>query len=274
MLIDLKNFFLLFSLLIYGNISAQNLSYKTVENIPYRQSQDSYIMERCKLDVYFPEDTTGCPIVVWFHGGGLIQGSKSIPNKLKNSGLIVIAVGYRLAPKVTVADCIDDAAAAVAWVFEKIKNYGGDPQKIFISGHSAGGYLTNMIGLDKKWLFKYNIDADSIAGLIPFSGQAISHFTYRQANGIKATQPIIDEFAPLYYVRPNAPPLVIITGDRELELFGRYEEDAYFYRMMKVVGHKETYLYEIDGYDHGAMAEPAFHILKKHIRTICNAKSK
>ena len=80
------------------------------------------------------------------------------------------------------------------------------------------------------------------------------------------TQPSIDEFAPLYYVRADAPPLIIISGDRELEMLGRYEETAYFWRMMKVNGHKETYIYELDGYDHGAMASPAFHILKNHIR--------
>jgi hypothetical protein len=83
--------------------------------------------------------------------------------------------------------------------------------------------------------------------------------------GIKETQPIIDEYAPLFHVRADAPPLIIISGDRTMELLGRYEENAYFWRMMQVAGHKETYLYELDGYDHGAMAAPAFHILKNHI---------
>lgn len=125
-----------------------------------------------------------------------------------------------------------------------------------------------MIGLDKRWLASQSIDADSIAGLIPFSGHAISHFAYRASKGMKNTQPSIDEYAPLYYVRADAPPLVIISGDREMELLGRYEESAYLWRMMKVAGHKETYLYELDGYDHGAMASPAFHILKNHVKEI------
>ena len=58
-----------------------------------------------------------------------------------------------------------------------------------------------------------------------------------------------------------------LTGDRELEMLGRYEENAYFWRMMKVAGHQEVHLYELDGYDHGAMAAPAFHILKNYIRS-------
>ena len=164
------------------------------------------------------------------------------------------------------SDCIDDAAAAVAWTFREIGKYGGDKSKIFVSGHSAGGYLTNMIGLDKKWLKHYDIEADSIAALIPFSGHAISHFAYRQSLGMKETQPSIDQFAPLYYVRPDAPPLVIISGDRDMEMLGRYEETAYFWRMMKVVGHKECYLYELDGFNHGNMVVPACHILKEYVK--------
>ena len=63
---------------------------------------------------------------------------------------------------------------------------------------------------------------------------------------------------PLFYVRPDAPPLIIVSGDREMEMLGRYEENAYFWRMMKVAGHKNTYIYELDGYDHGSMAAPPF----------------
>jgi hypothetical protein len=125
-----------------------------------------------------------------------------------------------------------------------------------------------MIGLDKKYLNKYNIDADSIAGLIPFSGHAITHFTIRTERGIKGTQPVIDEYAPLYHVRSTAPPMLLITGDREKEMLGRYEENAYLWRMMKLAGHTKTRLYELDGFDHGGMAQPAFPLLLKEVATI------
>jgi len=211
-------------------------------------------------------------VVVWFHGGGLTSGEKSVPFSLKKKGLVVVAVNYRLLPKVDINECIDDAATAVAWVFSNIKNYGGSNQKIFISGHSAGGYLTAMLGLDKRWLAKYNIDANSIAGLIPLSGQMISHFSYRKMKGIGNLQPLIDEYAPLFHVRQDAPPLVLITGDRKLELFGRYEENAYMWRMMKLVGHKNTNIYEIDGHGHGPMLSPGLHILNEWIKKILGEK--
>jgi len=181
--------------------------------------------------------------------------------------MAVVAVNYRFYPKVKAPTYIDDAAASVAWVFENIKNYGGDPSLIFISGHSAGGYLASMVGLDKSYLAKHSIDANQIAGLIPFSGHTITHFTVREEMGIDGKQPIVDKFAPLFHVRADAPPLLLITGDRELEMLGRYEENAYLYRMMKVAGHKETQLFEMDGYGHG-MTEPAFPLLINEVKRI------
>lgn len=175
-------------------------------------------------------------------------------------------------PHVKIDECLDDCAAAVAWVFNNIAKYGGDSQKIFLSGHSAGGYITTMLGLDKTWLDKYHVDANHIAGLIPFSGQMISHFAYRKMNGIDNLQPTIDKYAPLYHVRKDAAPLVLITGDRNIELFGRYEENAYMWRMMNLVGRPDTELYEIGGHDHGAMGHPAFHILIQTIHKILKKK--
>jgi len=254
---------------------AQKQEYKTKQNIPYYSESvnksDSYISERCVLDIYYPEKPSGFATIVWFHGGGLTGGSKEIPQALKDKGVCVVGVNYRLSPKVKAPAYIEDAAASVAWVFQNIKSYGGDSTLIFVSGHSAGGYLSLMVGLDKKWLNKYNIDANRIAGLIPLSGQAITHFTIRKERGIAETQPIIDEFAPTYHARADAPPLLLITGDREMELLGRYEENAYLARMMKIAGHKQTTLYELNGYGHN-MTEPAFPLLLNEVARITGEK--
>jgi len=241
------------------------------ENIPYYDEvtiqNDAYIKQRALLDVYCPESQHKLPTVVWFHGGGLSSGGKHIPQSLKNKKICVVAANYRLYPKVKSPVYIKDAAAAVAWVFRHIEQYGGDPSLIFVSGHSAGGYLASMIGLDKRWLSAFDVDADDIAGLIPFSGHAITHFTVRKERGIAGEQPIIDDLAPLFHVRADAPPLLLITGDRNKELLGRYEENAYLMRMMKVVGHKQTTLLELDGYGHG-MTEPAFPLLLEEVKRI------
>jgi hypothetical protein len=121
---------------------------------------------------------------------------------------------------------------------------------------------------NKEYLAKYDLDANRIAGNIAFSGQTITHFTIRKERGIKDIQPLIDEYAPLYFVRPDAPPLVLITGDPEKELLGRYEENAYLWRMMKLAGHKRTTIYKLEGFDHGTMVEPAFPLLIKEVNTL------
>jgi hypothetical protein len=248
--------------------------YNQVNDIPYREAAEGYAQERCKLDVYYPTNETDAPVVVWFHGGGIEGGEKHIDPQLKNSGLVVVAANYRLLPKAPIDDILDDAAAAVAWTYKNIEKYGGSKRKIFVAGHSAGGYLLDMIGLDKRWLAKYGVDPDSLAALVPFSGQCVTHYNIRKQQGIGPLQATIDQYAPLTYIRPDAPPIIIISGDRELELFGRYEEQAYFWRMLKLIGHKDVTLYEMQGYDHGAMPFPAYKILKDHIKRltekICN----
>ena len=229
---------------------------------------DSYIKSQCRLDIYYPKNVKNFATIVWFHGGGITGGRREIPAALMDKGVAVIGVGYRLSPKAKAPAYIEDAAAAVAWAFKHVATYGGNNKLIFVSGHSAGGYLGTMITLDKQYLAKYKIDADQIAGLIPFSGQAITHFTVRQEIGIKDIQPIIDKYAPLYHVRADAPPMLLITGDREMELLGRYEENAYLNRMMKLAGHKTTRLFELQGFDHGGMAVPAFPLLLKEVAAL------
>jgi acetyl esterase/lipase len=270
-------YFTLLLLVISPILWGQKIEYVQENNIPYYNeavaSTDPYIKERCVLDIYYPKYSKGFATIIWFHGGGLSGGNKEILFGLKEKGFAIIGVNYRLLPKVKVKKCIEDAAAAVAWTFKNIAKYGGDSSLLFVSGHSAGGYLGMMIGLDKKWLQPYTIDANTLAGLIPLSGQAITHFEIRKERSIPDTQPIIDEFAPLFHVRADAPPLLLITGDRELELLGRYEENAYLMRMMKIIGHSSTTLYELEGFDHG-MVEPALPLLIKEVKRITALKKK
>lgn len=243
--------------------------YHLTSELLYREEKGISAAEnqRCRLDVYAPATKKPFSTVIWFHGGGLTQGERFIPLPLRHQGIAVVAVNYRLSPGVKSPAFVEDAAAAIAWTFKHIADFGGDPQRIFVSGHSAGAYLTLMCGLDKRWLSRHGVDADQIAGLIPLSPQVITHFTIRDERGIEETQPIIDDLAPLFHVRQNAPPILLVTGDREKELMGRYEECAYFWRMMKLAGHKATTLHELDGFDHGKMPEPAFPLLLKFVES-------
>lgn len=267
----MKNLFTILLLSLTITLYSQHSEYELKENIHYYSDSinqsDKYISERCVLDVYYPKNIKNFPVIVWFHGGGLKGGNKEIPEALKEKGVGVVAVNYRLSPKVKSPKYIEDAAAAVAWVFKNITKFGGDTSLIFVTGYSAGGYLSLMIGLDKSWLKKHNIDANRIAGIISLSGHTITHFTIREERGIADTKPVVDSLAPLFHIRSDAPPLILITGDRELELLGRYEENAYLMRMMKIVGHQQTRLYELQGYTHD-MTYPAFPLMLKEVQRI------
>ncbi len=258
-----RQLFILLSLIVCLTVSGQ--TYRQVNDISYTKKAEAYAQERLKLDIYHPENKKECPVIVWFHGGGIEAGNKEIPQQLKEKGWVVVGVNYRLLPKVTIKETLDDAAEAVAWVFRHITEYGGDPKKIVVTGHSAGGYLAMLLCLNKSWLKAYGTDADSVMMYVPFSGQAVTHYNVRKMQGLSPLQVTIDEYAPIFWVRNDCPPLILICGDRELELYGRYDENQYLARMMKLAGHKQTYLYELDGHDHGAMVGPSFHILETHL---------
>ncbi len=266
----MKKIFLYFLLILIPIMSfGQKTTYKQSNNLFYYPENTPNLTDNKRkmaiLDIYYPEIDKKVPVIIWFHGGGLTGGDKEIPEVLKNNEYVIVGVQYQLAPTVKAEESVADATAAVAWVFKNIEKYNGDPDAIFVSGHSAGGYLALMAVMDKNRLKAYDIDANKVAGLVPFSGHTITHFTIREERGIPGEQPVVDAWAPLYYVRGDAPPTLLITGDRELEMFGRYEENAYFYRMMKVAGQQDITQYEMQGYGHN-MTYPAFPLLLNFVK--------
>ena len=267
---------LLLTLLFLTSNSQTNSNYQITKNIPYYpdsiSSKNPYIKEQCLLDIYKPIGKSNAPVIVWFHGGGLTGGTKEIPKDLLDYGYLIVSIEYRLSPKVKAPGYIEDAAAGTAWVFNNIASYEGNVKQIFLSGHSAGGYLDLMIGLENKWLAKYKINTNAIAGLIPLSPQVITHYTIRDENNVSKYQPLIDTYAPVYHIKKDTPPLVLITGDREKELLGRYEENAYFFRMMKLIENPRVKLFELEGFDHGEMVKPGIPLLMKEVGLILKIK--
>jgi acetyl esterase/lipase len=243
-------------------------TYKTLKDYAYTNDRENSRYTACLMDVYYPENVKDFPTVVFIHAGGLKQGQRYIPGELMNQGFAVVSISYSLYPKAKSPEFIEDAAASVAWVFKNIENVGGSADKIFVSGSSAGGYLAMMVGLDKQWLAEYEIDANRLAGIISLSGQAITHVAIREERGGHRAKPVVDELAPLNHVRGDAPPLLIVTGDRELELLGRYEENAYLKRMMEINGHKATQLHEIKGADHAGVEKPGHEFLKEFVKRV------
>lgn len=244
---------------------------------PGDDANTEYAQKQCRLDFYRPVGVKNFPTVVYYHGGGLTGGSRSIPKELKDRGWGVVGVSYRLSPLVTHPVYIEDAAAALAWTFKNVAAHGGDPRKIFVTGISAGGYLTSMIGLDKSYLAKHDIDANQIAALIPVTGQMITHQTVRKEQGIEPSKfrPTIDKYGPLYHVRADAPPTLCVTGGWEVDMLMRAEENLYFVSMMKLVGHKNVKQIVIEGADHGRCGRECWpHVIQFVEQTLAAQEKK
>lgn len=223
----------------------------------------------CLLDVRVPTGVTNFPRVVWFHGGVLTGGGRHfVP--LTDDKIAQIAVGYRLLGKGAEqgVDCIEDAAALVAWTVRHIAEYGGDASKIFVSGMSAGGYLTMMVGMDPKYLAPHGVKCTDLAGLVAISGQATKHFAVRKFAGDTDPQylPKIDDFAPLAHVSSNLPPIICICGQPPYEWKCRSEENRLLIASCVALGHANARFVELDYCNHGRAYKAALPYLEMYVK--------
>jgi acetyl esterase/lipase len=234
---------------------------RVVSNLPYKigAALSEYESTRCKLDLYSPIGVSNCPVLVWFHGGGLKEGSKedkttiAIARHFANLGLAVAVPNYRLSPKATFPAYVDDAAAAVAWTCKHAAEHGLDVRRVFVGGHSAGGYLTAMVGIDPQWLRAYDMQPASIAGLIPLSGQMMTHYTVREERGITNKLTIIaDAAAPIHHARKDTPPWLILFADNDMAT--RADENLYFASVLRASGNSHVEHKQITNRTHNSIA--------------------
>ncbi len=229
----------------------QNLAYKTGEGLT------AYEQERCRLDLYLPADRNSFPTLVWLHGGALTSGTKddgsvvAVARHFADSGVAVACVNYRLIPLAEYPAGIADTAAAFAWVKQHIAEHGGDPSRLFLGGHSAGGYLTLMVGLDARYLKAHGLDTTAIAGLVPVAGQTLTHYSIREERGLPKDRIIADEAAPLHHVRKDAPPMLILYAENDMAM--RAQENELLAAALRQAGHTGTTLRMIKGHDHGSV---------------------
>jgi acetyl esterase/lipase len=130
---------------------------------------------RLKLDIYRPNQAAGpAPVVVFFYGGNWSHGERAdyafVGRALASRGMVVVIPDYRLYPEVKYPAFLDDSAQAVAWTAKHIGAYGGNPARLFVMGHSAGGYNAAMMALDASWLNKYAMAPARLAGWIGLAG--------------------------------------------------------------------------------------------------------
>lgn len=160
---------LVLTLLFIGNSA---VAQKLTSDIRYLE--DGH--KRHVLDIYTPETPVDkkLPVMFWIHGGGWQAGDKSDvalkPKVLIERGFVFVSTNYRLLPEVNMEDLIGDVAASLGWVHKNITKYGGDPERIFVGGHSAGAQLAALICIDDRYLKKSGVPFNVLKGCIPVDG--------------------------------------------------------------------------------------------------------
>ncbi len=212
------------------------------------------------LDIYMPEDIKNVPVIVYFHGGALLEGNKSwgkdIGYKVAESGIGLISVNYRLSPGFQHPTHLNDVAAATAWVINNIEAYGGNPQKVYVAGHSAGAYLAALLAIDFSVLQAQNIEQSKIKGAI-----LISPFLY-----VEETAKVRIERDPIYktiwgnepqswkeasvtpHILPDRDNILLIYADKDEDW--RKEQNERFASAMVAVGNLQVFTEEVPNRTH------------------------
>lgn len=172
---------------------------------------------RQALDLYTPRTTNGAaPVVIFFYGGGWRRGAKQnyefVASSLTQAGYAVAIPDYRLFPDVVFPAFVEDGALAVAWILKNVRNHGGDPDRVFLMGHSAGAHIATLIGLDGRYLAEHGVDVGNIDGLIGLSGPY--DFLPIESGYLLDVFPEEHRAAsqPVNFVSATAPPALLIHG--------------------------------------------------------------
>lgn len=231
---------------------------RRIADLPYRAVAPA---GRGTADLYLPEDAAEADCLVWFHGGGLVEGDKGGPQPpmLMPAGWALSCANYRLLQHGPFPACIEDAAAALAWAPQALARAGVRCRRLAVGGCSAGAYLAAMVALDRSWLAAAGAGDLRVHGAFPLSGQMASHFAYRGTIGHPAWRPLVDRFAPLWHVRADAPPLLLVAAENDMPC--RPEENRYLVAALRETGHRAAECHVIPGRDHGTigafMSDPA-----------------
>lgn len=235
--------------------AAQPSTVKVINNIPYLTGA-SYSNDFDKLDLYLPEGKRGVPVIVWIHGGALTQDDKNLEvatgKRFAAAGLVTATVNYRLSPAVSHPAHVEDAAASFAWVKRHVAEYGGDPNNIFLVGHSAGAYLAALLVTDERYLRAHGLSARDVRAVAP-----ISAFFWVEKEGVAPDRPksvwgtdpnVWVDASPAHHLRAGMPPTLIVYADGDEPW--RRQQNADMAAAMRAAGSPLVDLVEIPNRTH------------------------
>lgn len=167
-----------------------------------------------RLDVYSPKGIKGAPVVVFVHGGEWTRGDKADvyykPKFFNENGIVFVSINYRLTPAVTHPAHVRDVAAAISWIREHAPEFGGDPKKIVLMGHSAGCHLVTLVALDARYLAEVKLRPADLRGVVAWSGGAYDLVEKVKAGGFYADH-IKQTFGNSEEAQRDASPMAHVT---------------------------------------------------------------
>jgi len=150
-----------------------NHGMRITRDIPYRNPAPAK-PDLTALDVYRPLEGDHLPVMIFIHGGSWRGGDKSWegskPEFFTSQGYVFVSVNYRLSPEVQHPVHVQDVAQAIAWLYEHVAEYGGDPERMFVLGHSSGAHLAALVATDERYLQEAGADLSVIKGVIVLDG--------------------------------------------------------------------------------------------------------
>jgi len=175
---------------------------------------------RQTLDIYRPQGALQAPVMVFWYGGSWQQGSKDyyrfVGQSLARRGFVTILPDYRLAPDHPFPAFVEDAASTVRWARDHAEEFGGDPNRIYISGHSAGGHNALMLSLDPRYLDAVGLAPSDLAGVVSLAGPTgLENLRGEALKGVFPRAIPDDAFSPVALAARDAemaPPILLMIG--------------------------------------------------------------
>lgn len=239
-------------------VPLQGADVREVRDLAYLDGPEADPKQR--LDLYLPKDATNAPVLMWIHGGGWKTGDRSWYRELglrfAESGIAFAAISYRLSPKVKHPAHVEDCARAFAWLRAHAAEYGGDPDKLFVSGQSAGGHLSALLALDPAYLRAQGVPDGAIKGVIPMSGVYTIPALPAGTKGMLSMFP--DSFgsdpetcraaSPIRHVANLACPMLVLTESEDLGAIRPGTER--FHRALEKAGAKDVTFLDAENRNH------------------------
>jgi acetyl esterase/lipase len=171
---------------------------------------------RQRVDVFSPKSAGSHPIVVFFYGGSWTMGGKShyafVGAALASRGYVTVIPDYRLYPQVRFPTFLDDSARAVAWAQQHAREFGGDPERIVLMGHSAGAHMAAMLALNPQYLTAAGVSPHSVVALVGLSGPYALDPNTDTLRTIFASPYTPDDWQPVHFASDHAPPTLLLHG--------------------------------------------------------------